>query len=94
MQIKKSRGIVRYVLVQNGCVAQLVEQLTLNQWVWGSNPHAPTNKGSPLFSGLFLLVKRSVRRFEPQREGFDYQRKAGGRTPVGKADERLCDEVK
>ena len=25
-----------------GCVAQLVEQLTLNQWVWGSNPHAPT----------------------------------------------------
>ena len=26
----------------NGCVAQLVEQLTLNQWVWGSSPHAPT----------------------------------------------------
>ena len=32
-----------------GCVAQLVEQLTLNQWVWGSNPHAPTNK-----KGLFM----------------------------------------
>ena len=25
-----------------GCVAQLVEQLTLNQWVQGSNPCAPT----------------------------------------------------
>ena len=25
-----------------GSVAQMVEQLTLNQWVWGSNPHAPT----------------------------------------------------
>jgi hypothetical protein len=27
-----------------GCVAQLVEQLTLNQRVWGSSPHSPTNK--------------------------------------------------
>ena len=25
-----------------GCVAQLVEQLTLNQRVWGSSPHPPT----------------------------------------------------
>ena len=44
----------------DGCVAQLVEQLTLNQWVWGSNPHAPTIfdlMDLPLFSvGPFLLV--------------------------------------
>ena len=33
-----------------GCVAQLVEQLTLNQWVWGSNPHAPTNFPSSFFN--------------------------------------------
>ena len=37
-----------------GCVAQLVEQLTLNQWVWGSNPHAPTNKKSLLYAGFFV----------------------------------------
>ena len=44
-----------------GCVAQLVEQLTLNQWVWGSNPHAPTITKSPRFMrGLFVMV-RSVR---------------------------------
>ena len=24
-------------------LAQLVEQLTLNQWVWGSNPQGDTN---------------------------------------------------
>ncbi len=28
--------------VADGCVAQLVEQLTLNQRVWGSSPHSPT----------------------------------------------------
>ena len=27
-----------------GCIAQLVEQLTLNQWVQGSSPCAPTKK--------------------------------------------------
>ena len=43
-----------------GCVAQLVEQLTLNQWVWGSSPHAPTNKKTCLkqvfFYCLHLLI--------------------------------------
>ena len=28
--------------------------------------------------------------FEPWEKGFDYQRKAGGRTPVSKANERQC----
>ena len=38
---KKNRVYIRHCY-DYGCVAQLVEQLTLNQWVWGSNPHAPT----------------------------------------------------
>ena len=45
--------------VTYGCVAQLVEQLTLNQWVWGSNPHAPTNKKA-CFMQAFLLVVLQV----------------------------------
>ena len=43
-----------------GCVAQLVEQLTLNQWVWGSNPHAPTiikQRLSRDFESLIFLSK-------------------------------------
>ena len=43
-----------------GCVAQLVEQLTLNQWVWGSNPHAPTiiqKRLSRDFESLIFLSK-------------------------------------
>ena len=40
-----------------GCVAQLVEQLTLNQWVWGSNPHAPTNKEAGFYAGFFLWLE-------------------------------------
>ncbi len=31
-----------HIGLTHGCIAQLVEQLTLNQWVWGSSPHAPT----------------------------------------------------
>src|SRR5262245_11000808 len=31
-------------VAQNGCIAQLVEQLTLNQRVAGSSPATPTNK--------------------------------------------------
>ena len=48
------RFIFRYV-IDYGCVAQLVEQLTLNQWVWGSNPHAPTIR-KPAFMPVFLCV--------------------------------------
>ncbi len=40
-----------------GCVAQLVEQLTLNQWVWGSNPHAPTITKSLPRAGFFLWLE-------------------------------------
>ena len=34
--------------VSSGCVAQLVEQLTLNQWVQGSSPCASTRTQQPL----------------------------------------------
>ena len=37
------------------CVAQLVEQLTLNQWVRGSNPRARTiNKTASFNGGCFI----------------------------------------
>jgi hypothetical protein len=38
-----------------GCVAQLVEQLTLNQRVWGSSPHSPTIISLKIL-GLFFSV--------------------------------------
>ncbi len=39
----------------HGCIAQLVEQLTLNQWVWGSSPHAPTKIQSGRWPDLILV---------------------------------------
>ena len=42
-----------------GRIAQLVEQLTLNQRVVGSNPTAPTND----FKGLALEQNRTLRPF-------------------------------
>jgi hypothetical protein len=41
-----------------GRLAQLVEQLTLNQWVIGSNPIAPTTK--PLNFVVFLFISPLV----------------------------------
>jgi hypothetical protein len=35
-------------------VAQLVEQLTLNQWVTGSNPVGETYKDSSIFQNCFF----------------------------------------
>ena len=44
----------------DGCIAQLVEQLTLNQWVQGSSPCAPTKEKKPSFKGGFLLLWQCV----------------------------------
>ena len=52
----------------NDSLAQLVEQLTLNQWVEGSNPSGVTKGGrnSTLFL-LYIIVRISNRwRFRPQ----------------------------
>src|SRR5665213_3270647 len=35
---------------RDGCIAQLVEQLTLNQRAVGSSPTAPTNRFAPMLS--------------------------------------------
>ena len=43
----------------SGCVAQLVEQLTLNQWVQGSSPCASTNKYSG-HNGRFFVCEKYV----------------------------------
>ena len=37
-----ARSIYGVVKAVNGSIAQLVEQVTLNHWVVGSNPSAPT----------------------------------------------------
>ncbi len=41
----------------DGCVAQLVEQLTLNQRVQGSNPCTPTNDFSHLAETISCTIK-------------------------------------
>lgn len=39
----------------NGLLAQLAEQLTLNQWVWGSNPQESTiYVFKSIYSALFF----------------------------------------
>ncbi len=72
-----------------GCVAQLVEQLTLNQWVWGSNPHAPTIiKRSalcrPFYYGLEALGEN------PRHWGLTTSESDTGVSRSALADERLC----
>ena len=62
----------------SGCVAQLVEQLTLNQWVQGSSPCASTRNKRP-FVWPFFCVGPSGR--EPVK-GFG--------TPVGKNKRMRC----
>lgn len=37
----------------NGLLAQLAEQLTLNQWVWGSNPQESTIY---VFKSIYLAL--------------------------------------
>ena len=54
------------VVVNDGCVAQLVEHLTFNQRVSGSNPDALTNKKDFCVAEVFFLYLMSG--FEP--DGF------------------------
>ncbi len=58
---KKNLIVIVIKVFDYGCVAQLVEQLTLNQWVWGSNPHAPTITKSLHFGGFFVMVIEACR---------------------------------
>lgn len=41
----------------NGLLAQLAEQLTLNQWVWGSNPQESTIYVYKSMSRLYFFEK-------------------------------------
>ena len=51
----------------NDSLAQLVEQLTLNQWVEGSNPSGVTKGGRNFTLFLCIIVRISNRwRFRPQ----------------------------
>ena len=49
------RGPSRALIFSDGRIAQLVEQLTLNQRVLGSSPSAPTNKRRA-FSAFPLII--------------------------------------
>ena len=51
----------------SGCVAQLVEQLTLNQWVQGSSPCASTRNKRPFVWPLFLCWTKRTRTRERVR---------------------------
>ncbi len=44
------------ILLLLGRLAQLVEQLTLNQWVIGSNPIAPTFLSKLFFNFMDYLI--------------------------------------
>ena len=51
----------------SGCVAQLVEQLTLNQWVQGSSPCASTRNKRPFVWPFFLCWTKRTRARERVR---------------------------
>ena len=51
----------------HGSVAQLVEQLTLNQRVWGSNPHAPTILFTPIPPGGITILTNKISGFMKAR---------------------------
>src|ERR1700744_4635214 len=56
-----SAATLRALIFSDGRIAQLVEQLTLNQRVPGSSPGAPTI-GTPIFdSGFFMSGSRTKR---------------------------------
>ncbi len=46
--------VIKSSLEDYACIAQLVEQLTLNQWVRGSSPRARTNKKAAIEGGFFI----------------------------------------
>lgn len=50
---------------RNGCgrIAQLVEQLTLNQRVLGSSPSAPTNQNQSVSLGLVVTILEWIVKF-------------------------------
>ena len=52
---KNYSGYIHPRFVIYACVAQLAEQLTLNQWVRGSNPRARTNKKTVALGGCFFM---------------------------------------
>ena len=49
-------------MVVTGCVAQLVEQLTLNQWVQGSSPCASTKNKKTTKVVVFIFGRYRLTR--------------------------------
>lgn len=56
-------------------------------------PASPPIKIKPTLAVGFILIDETLE-CEPRGKGFDCQCKAGGRTPVGKADARLRGRIK
>lgn len=69
----EARNHVNIPKQSHGSLAQLAEQLTLNQWVWGSNPQGSTiaNKlefrAFFLYMGLVLVVLSSSKKWKDRR---------------------------
>ena len=62
---KKSRTFTRGLEINQVFLAQLVEQLTLNQWVQGSSPWEDTKERHPLgclscFYGTILAYLKKI----------------------------------
>ena len=49
-----------YINKQHGRLAQLVEQLTLNQWVRGSSPRSSTKSPRNFGYGAFVMIDSAV----------------------------------
>ncbi len=47
-------------LQSSGDIAQLVEQMTFNHWVQGSNPCVSTKKIPPLYAGCFFCGHSAI----------------------------------
>ena len=62
---KRTVGSNPTLSATNGNMAQLVEQLTVNQWVTGSSPVVPTKSGSVVQLVRTLACHARGRRFEP-----------------------------
>ena len=50
-----------YINKQHGRLAQLVEQLTLNQWVRGSSPRSSTKPPRDFGYGAFVMIDSAIR---------------------------------
>jgi hypothetical protein len=67
----RQMGVISAIPQGGGPLAQLVEQLTLNQWVVGSNPTGPTKKTKG-FQGISKTTPHFRQAYGEQNEKFRF----------------------